>query len=292
MVRASALGRVVALLLVLGLVLPGAGVADHLTGAGDTYLPDGVHLTIGDVIVGSLASGVVDFRIHRYDETNNEFADATEVIVSVDPYGTQTGPSATIDCSGDPQIQLPADWNSLGNGSLSIDGATCNVSIDTTGLVVGQDYQSVIGMRAVGVRAGGYPLTRRADLVVTFSLVEEEPSGPEYTISQFFAPVVEGVNEIKGGRTIKLAFRVFDGDTEITDVAVVTGFDLAATDCTTDAVLADGLEFTDTGHTTLQYDGSAGAFARKWKTPKGAGCYRVTVTVEGGAQLTADFAMR
>ncbi|KAB7741880.1 hypothetical protein GA707_16840 [Nostocoides sp. F2B08] len=107
----------------------------------------------------------------------------------------------------------------------------------------------------------------------------------------FMGPVDEDVvNTVKAGATVPLQFRIFDGDTEITDPAVVESFTVTPVTCPDAAAPVDEVEFTTTGKTELRY--TNGKFQQNWKTPKTKGCYQVTVATTDGATLTSDFVLR
>ncbi|KAB7741879.1 hypothetical protein GA707_16835 [Nostocoides sp. F2B08] len=113
----------------------------------------------------------------------------------------------------------------------------------------------------------------------------------QYSFEGFFGPVAKDVvNTVKGGSTVPLQFRVFDGDTEITDPAVVESFTVTSVVCPDEDSPAEEVEFTTTGKTELRY--ADGRFQQNWKTPKTKGCYQVTVATTDGAALTADFVLR
>ena len=52
----------------------------------------------------------------------------------------------------------------------------------------------------------------------------------------------------------------------------------------------DAIEVVTTGGTSLRYDSTGGQFVQNWQTPKTAGkCYVVTVTMQDGSSITANF---
>ena len=107
----------------------------------------------------------------------------------------------------------------------------------------------------------------------------------------FFGPVSsQSINTVKGGSTVPLQFRVYDGDTELTDPAVIASFAATRIACTGQTAEAEEVAFTTTGNTTLRY--TDGKFQQNWKTPKTPGCYQVTITTTDGTTLTADFHLR
>lgn len=113
----------------------------------------------------------------------------------------------------------------------------------------------------------------------------------EFSIDGFLRPVAKSVvTAVKGGSTVPLKFRVFKGDTEITDPAVVESLTLLRVSCPGQDIPGDQVEAAIAGPTGLRY--ADGAFQQNWKTPKTRGCYEVTVATTDGTRLTADFLVR
>jgi hypothetical protein len=124
------------------------------------------------------------------------------------------------------------------------------------------------------------------------------PAGGELTITRFQQPVTDGWNEMKGGRTVPLKFRIFDGDTEITDTDAVDSFRAIRVTCgTNEAVDPQGAQSIDaltstSGKTELRY--ADGSFIQNWKTDRVSEDtrYRVRVTAEGGLYAEAFFKLK
>jgi hypothetical protein len=117
---------------------------------------------------------------------------------------------------------------------------------------------------------------------------------PRYDISGFYQPVdMAGVyNTVKGGATVPLKFEVFWGGEEQADVAVVDRFEVDPIACPGGSGVADAIEFTTTGSTSLRYDVIDGQFVQNWKTPKKPGtCYRVSLFTADGSSISANFAL-
>jgi hypothetical protein len=111
-----------------------------------------------------------------------------------------------------------------------------------------------------------------------------------WTFQGFFLPVVMGaVTQGTAGSTIPLGFRIFvDGVQKTTTDGIA--FALVGVDCESFEELGE-TELMLTGATTLRYAGGlggGGAFLLNWKTPREAGCYQLTMSVEGGS-LSAVF---
>ena len=109
----------------------------------------------------------------------------------------------------------------------------------------------------------------------------------------FYSPVDMGgvLNTVKGGSTVPLKFEAF-GVAEFTSTAVVKSFTQKLYACSSGAVV-DEIEVVSTGKTELRYDAVAGQFIQNWQTPKSAGaCYTVTMTLQDGTSLAANFKLK
>jgi YVTN family beta-propeller protein len=214
--------------------------------------------------------------------------------------------------------QLPSSPDDTGFVSV-IDTSLVNGDVITTDAGVVIDTVPVEGARPSGVA-----ITRDGALAYvtnTFSgsvsVIDTSPASSQYNtvidtvpvgsspigvamyepnawmLSGFYQPVDMGAtvwNTVKGGSTVPLKFKVFDGPTELTDVAVVDQFSVTAVPCPTDGYLAEPVEFTTTGGTSLRYDGQ---FIQNWQTPKSPGaCYTVTVSTDDGSYLSANFILK
>jgi predicted extracellular nuclease len=113
-----------------------------------------------------------------------------------------------------------------------------------------------------------------------------------YTLVGFYAPVVmSDLNVVKRGSTVPLQFEVFAGTTELTSTSVVASVTATPIDCSTHAPTGAAVVLP-TGGNALRYDSTLGRFVYNWKTPKQAGCVRVTVTTADGSSLSALFQLR
>jgi hypothetical protein len=61
------------------------------------------------------------------------------------------------------------------------------------------------------------------------------------------------LNVVKNGQTVPLRFEVFNGSTEVTDVAIVASLTYAQMNCNATAI-QDAIETVATGGTALRYD--------------------------------------
>ncbi|TDN88441.1 HYR domain-containing protein [Microbacterium sp. BK668] len=111
----------------------------------------------------------------------------------------------------------------------------------------------------------------------------------------FYAPVDgNGVwNTVKGGSTVPLKFELFAGSSELTSTSAISSFKTGVVSCASSGALADEIEVTTTGGTTLRYDATAGQFIQNWQTPKSPGtCYKVTMTAKDGTAVSALFKLK
>lgn len=57
--------------------------------------------------------------------------------------------------------------------------------------------------------------------------------------------------------------------------------------------ITDAVEITNTGGTSLKYDGSSGQFHANWKTPKSPNtCWEVKTTTTNGPSISAYFKLK
>jgi hypothetical protein len=144
---------------------------------------------------------------------------------------------------------------------------------------------------------GEHTLTAKAtDRAGNATTVTRKYSVRSLTVKGFFAPVDMGgvFNTVKGGSTVPLKFKVFDGATElITTGAIGASFTAKAITCPTGNLATDEIEVLSTGATSLRYDTTAGQFIQNWQTPRKPGaCYAVTVTTVDGSTQTANFLLK
>lgn len=113
-----------------------------------------------------------------------------------------------------------------------------------------------------------------------------------WELSGFYAPVDMGGtwNSVKGGSTVPLKFRIFNGATQLTDTADVKSLTSKAVACPGSTAPVDDIETVATGSTALRYDTTGGQFIQNWQTPKKPGtCSAVTLTTQDGGTITANF---
>jgi hypothetical protein len=208
--------------------------------------------------------------------------------------GGSTGPvSVSIKRDATPPtvalVDGPADGGSYYFGFVP-PAPTCSASDALSGLdgvcsVSG--YSGLVGVNTVTASA--------ADLAGNTASVSASYTVLPWTLNGFYQPVDMGDvwNIVKGGSTVPFKFEVFAGATELTDTAVVSSFVAAPVACPVTGVIADAIEITTTGVTSLRYDLVEGQFINNWQTPKKPGtCYVVTMTTEDGSSLAANFKLK
>lgn len=170
---------------------------------------------------------------------------------------------------------LPAEPRCTADDALS--GAVC--------LVTG--YTNALGEQTLTATA--------TDNAGNTTVVTRKYTVRKLTLKGFYAPVDMGevFNTLKAGSTVPLKFEVFDGSTELTDIAKIKGFSTKTISCTS-GVSDDAIEnLATTGGTSLRYDTTAGQFVQNWKTPTQAGkCLEVRMTTEDDSSLTAWFKLK
>lgn len=166
---------------------------------------------------------------------------------------------------------------------------TCNATDKGSGL----NSCIVTGYNA---KVGSHTLTATAtDNVGNTSTATLTYTVMAWTLTGFYQPVdMNGVwNNVKGGATVPLKFQVFAGPTELTDVAVIDTFSVTSVVCPKTGYVADDIEFTTTGNTTLRYDTASYQFIQNWQTPKKPGaCYQVMMATDDGSNLKATFILK
>ena len=226
--------------------------------------------------------------------TISEDTTGTTLTCSATSGGGTSSKSVTIKRDATvPNVSLvggPADGASYDFGSVPA-APTCTAEDTTSGVddagctVTG--YSTAVGTHTVTAASSD-----RAGL--------EGSTSHTYTVAPwalngFYRPVdMNGVlNTVKGGSTVPLKFEVFQGTTELTDVAAIQSFSAKQVVCDS-GVPTDAIEeFATTGGTALRYDTTAGQFIQNWKTPTTAGkCYLVTMTTDDGTALTALFKIK
>ncbi|HEU4869649.1 MAG TPA: PxKF domain-containing protein, partial [Pyrinomonadaceae bacterium] len=124
-----------------------------------------------------------------------------------------------------------------------------------------------------------------------------------WTITGFYQPVDMNTpslfiwNTIKGGSTVPLKFNIYAGPvgplTERKNVSDVMFGSIQVADipCNSSAGIDSFVDYvTNTGNTTLRYDGTGAQFIQNWQTPKGPNkCYQVRMTALDGSHIDAFF---
>lgn len=130
--------------------------------------------------------------------------------------------------------------------------------------------------------------------VVATSTAPEPPAPALWRIEGFFSPVdmtADSYNVVRGGSTVPLKFRVFDGETEITETSGITLTVTSLGRC--DQVNGTNLpeEVAQGGSSTVRY--STDQWIANWQTPKiSQHCYVVRAQTDRGGSTEALFRTR
>lgn len=169
------------------------------------------------------------------------------------------------------------------------DASTCDASDALSGLAgpctVDDGWSDQVGTHTIVATA-----TDLADNVGTAEVTYEVVG---YTLEGFLRPVDDGINVIKGGRTVPLKFRAFADEQPISDTAVVEAITLRRVAC---APFVGNNEIEDavaTGGTDLRWDADDQQFVFNWQTPSTPDqCREVSVRLLGGQTISATFRLR
>lgn len=184
------------------------------------------------------------------------------------------------------------------------DGATYYFGfVPVTGTCTASDLMSGpngCGITGYSAAVGSHSMTAFAKDVAGNTYSETRTyTVSAWTLSGFFQPVDNpgllnlGWNSVKNGSTVPLKFRIFAGPTELTSTAFVQSFTTVQVSCDIASLLADPIEVTTTGGTSLRYDTTGGQFIENWQTPKKPGqCYRTTMTTLDGSTISANFKLK
>lgn len=212
------------------------------------------------------------------DKAGNVSASASASGINID----KTAPTVSL-------VGGPADSGSYYFGFVPA-APTCSATDTLSGVdgacsVAG--YSAGVGTQAVTASATD-KAGNSASASATYTVLA-------WTAKGFYQPVdMNGVwNTVKAGSTVPLKFELFAGSTELTDTADVRGFAVTPVACPASGYVADAIEMTATGGTSLRYDATSGQFIQNWQTPKKAGaCYSVTMTALDGSTLSANFILK
>jgi len=194
------------------------------------------------------------------------------------------------------------------SGVISPD--SCTLSGGTTAFpssAVGLHTLTLTGWSLVGANCGNYVLP--SDPTTSASITAWNAQGygfyqPIGVPNSIFTPAPTAAptantttvwNTVKGGSTVPLKFNVFAGTTEKTSLSDILAFNQQKLGSCGVTGVDDPVEtISDTGGTTLRYDGTAGQWIQNWKTPKvnADTCYRAWVTFADGSSLEAFFKLR
>jgi hypothetical protein len=111
-----------------------------------------------------------------------------------------------------------------------------------------------------------------------------------YAASAFLAPLQPGTNGGHAGRAYPLKWQLTDANGGfVSSLSAVASIRYQAVSCSAFAGSAAPVDADATGNSGLHYDAASNTYAYTWATPKTAGCYVVSVTLDSGQVLAADF---
>jgi hypothetical protein len=219
-------------------------------------------------------SGSVAVTINKANQTINFAAPGNKMFGDA-PFAVSATASST----------LPVTFTTSGNCSIAGNTVTLTAS----------------GSCTITAKQGGNGNYNAApDVAHTFQI-------GAWTLKGFYQPVdmdvvtttgtTTALNTVKNGSTVPMKFNVLKGTTALTDNtnnAVVKSFTQQSVLCPSGAgVVADEIEVTTTGGTSLRYDATAGQWIQNWQTPKKPNtCYNVTLTTQDGSKLVAHFQLK
>ena len=171
----------------------------------------------------------------------------------------------------------------------------------TSGTLVGNDQITGSLTRDSGEAPGQYSILQdsvSAGQNYAINYVGAKLTIGAWTTKGFYAPVDMRdsagnimVNTVKGGSTVPMKFELFKGATELKDVSAVKSTTYTKS-AACNGAYTDEIEVVMTGNTSLRFDATGDQFIYNWKTPTGAGCYKVTMTALDGSSLSAYFKTR
>jgi hypothetical protein len=194
----------------------------------------------------------------------------------------KTAPTATFDATADGVTDgATYPWGSTPAAP------TCTATDATSGpdgcTVTG--YSTAIGTHTLTATAKD-KAGNTGSSTLTYTVAPWRTSG-------FSQPVDMGgvLNTVKNGSTVPVKFKVYAGDTQVTDTSKVA-FSASRLSCAGGAD-EDTVEVAATGATALRYDDTADQFVYNWATPRTAGvCYALTMTSADGTATKALFKLR
>lgn len=293
---------------VSSLKLDGDGDYATIADNGDVTLGEAVTLSAWVWVDATVADGVRNV-VRKGNFSNREYGldiDKETTGFRVRAFtntSTSGGGGADIDYSA---VVLPfAQWQHIAmtyNGSdvqVYVNGAASGTPTSASGDIYDNGLTVRIGGQPASEPGGGLAFKGYVDEVRIYNraLAASEVAGlsAPLTLTGFYQPVdMAGVfNTVKGGSTVPLKFNVYNGSTELTDVAVIDSFKTTSITCPSGTLNTDAVEMTSTGGTSLRYDTTAAQFIQNWKTPKKPGnCYSVTMTAIDGSHISADFLLK
>lgn len=217
-----------------------------------------------DAFVDTNLDGVADNAEPTASTSVAFLADSTPPTVSVDGFadGQQfvLGTAPTVTCSS----------SDAGSGVASTTGPVEQANLTADG----------VGTVTYTCGATDYAGNSASD-TKTYRVV--------YAATSFLAPV-QAVNAGHAGRAYPLKWQLTDTNGAfISALTAVTSIRYQAVSCSAFQGTAAAVDADTTGNSGLRYDAATQTYVYTWATPKTAGCYVVSVTLDSGQVLQADF---
>lgn len=200
--------------------------------------------------------------------TRDFVADSTPPVVSVD--GFANGEQFVV---GSPAPVVSCSSSDAGSGIASTTGPVEQRALTANGVGTVTETCSAVD------RAGNTASDTKSYRIV-------------YATAPFLAPLqaAPAVNGGHAGRAYPLKWQLADATGDyVSALSAVGSVRYRAVSCSAFDGAAAPVDADTTGASGLRYDATANAYVYTWATPKAAGCYVVSVTLDSGQVLEADF---
>jgi hypothetical protein len=254
-----------------------------------TFSEGGVCTAAGVTFTMTSGTGTCDVK---YDQTGDaNYNAATQVVehVAAQKAGqTITFGPLPVRLFGDPDFTVTATADSglpvsfAASGQCMVTGVTVHLVASGTCTITAS-------------QAGNDNYSTAAPIPQSFTITA-------WTLKGFYQPADASAlngntwsivwNNVKGGSTVPLKFNIYAGPTEQTTTAAVKSIKLLQVSCV--AGVADttvtASELSNTGGTSLRYDGTSAQFIQNWQTPKQPNtCYQVIMTAADSSIINSAF---
>jgi hypothetical protein len=167
---------------------------------------------------------------------------------------------------------------------------TCSSSDAGSGIATTTGPTAQVDLTANGVGSVTYTCTATDNAGNSASATKSYRVG--YAVGPFLAPIQATTNGGHAGRAYPLKWQLADANGgSIGSLSAVGSIRYQAVSCSAFQGSASPVDADTTGSSGLRYDASASAYVYTWATPRTAGCYVVSVTLDSGQVLQADFSL-